>query len=154
MTKIVQNQIQLTCYLPWGLTERHEFPPLTLLHSEQSNLYRVLAVLSAAGLSNIGKSLYNRGGSGMTRKSVHRTWMPPPNAIQKKGLYVTVTGILDTVNYMEPSQGEIIQKPKMQELSSLFMTHCLSVVHALVKFHKYIPYGLGVMAQTQFTIWN
>ena len=28
-----------------------------------------------------------------TRKSVHRTWMPPPNAIQKKGLYVTVTGI-------------------------------------------------------------
>ena len=29
----------------------------------------------------------------MTRKSVHRTRMPPPNAIQKKGLYVTVTGI-------------------------------------------------------------
>ena len=28
-----------------------------------------------------------------TRKSVHRTRMPPPNAIQKKGLYVTVTGI-------------------------------------------------------------
>ena len=27
---------------------------------------------------------------------------------------------------MEPSQGEIIQKPKMQELSSLFMTHHLS----------------------------
>ena len=26
-------------------------------------------------------------------KSVHRTRMPPPNAIQKKGLYVTVTGI-------------------------------------------------------------
>ena len=25
-----------------------------------------------------------------TRKSVHRTRMPPPNAIQKKGLYVTV----------------------------------------------------------------
>ena len=38
------------------------------------------------------------GGSHMsdqvkTRKSVHRTRMPPPNAIQKKGLYVTVTGI-------------------------------------------------------------
>ena len=29
----------------------------------------------------------------VTRKSVHRTRMPPPNAIQKKGLYVTVTGI-------------------------------------------------------------
>ena len=60
----------------------------------------------------------------------------------------------DTVNYMEPSQGEIIQKPKMQELSSLFMTHCLSVMHALVQFHEYIPYGLGVMARTRFTIWN
>ena len=68
--------------------------------------------------------------------------MPPPNAIQKKGLYVTVTGIPDTVYYMEPSQGEIIQKTKMQELSSLFMTHRLSKMHALVKFHEYIPYGL------------
>ena len=55
---------------------------------------------------------------------------------------------------MEPSQGEIIQKPKMQELSSLFKTHRLSVMHALVKFHEYIPYGLGVMARTRFTIWN
>ena len=51
-------------------------------------------------------------------------------------------------------QGVIIQKPKMQELSSLFMTHRLSVMHALVKFHEYIPYGLGVMARTRFTIWN
>ena len=50
---------------------------------------------------------------------------------------------------MEPSQGEIIQKPKMQDLSSLFMTHCLSVMHALVKFHEYIPYVLGVIAQTR-----
>ena len=48
---------------------------------------------------------------------------------------------------MEPSQGEIIQKPKMQELSSLFMTHRINVMHALVKFHEYIPYSLGVMAQ-------
>ena len=55
---------------------------------------------------------------------------------------------------MEPSQGEIIQKPKMQELSSFSMTHPLSVMHALVKFHEYIPYGLGVMARTWFTIWN
>ena len=46
---------------------------------------------------------------------------------------------------MEPSQGEIIQKPKTQELSSLFLTHRLSVMHALVKFHEYIPYGLGVI---------
>ena len=55
---------------------------------------------------------------------------------------------------MEPSQGKIIQKQKMQELSSLFMTHHINVMHALVKFHEYIPYGLGVMAQTQFIIWN
>ena len=55
---------------------------------------------------------------------------------------------------MEPSQGEIIQKPKMQELSSLFMTHHINVMHALVMFHEYIPYSLGVMAQTRFTIWN
>ena len=58
------------------------------------------------------------------------------------------------VNYMEPSQGEIIQKPKMQELSSLFMAHHINVMHALVKFHEYIPYSLGVMARTRFTIWN
>ena len=50
---------------------------------------------------------------------------------------------------MELSQGEIIQKPKMQELSSLFMTHRLNVMYAPVKFHEYIPYGLGVMAWTR-----
>ena len=55
---------------------------------------------------------------------------------------------------MEPSQGEIIQKPKMQELPSLFMTHHINVMHALVKFHEYIPYSLGVMARTRFTIWD
>ena len=55
---------------------------------------------------------------------------------------------------MELNQGEIIQKPKMQELSSLFMTHGINVMHALVKFHEYIPYSLGVMARTRFTICN
>ena len=30
----------------------------------------------------------------------------------------------------------------------------LNVMHAPATFQKYIPYGLGVMAQTQFTIWN
>ena len=54
----------------------------------------------------------------------------------------------------ELSQEQIIQKPNKQELSSLFMTHRLNVMHAPVKFHKYIPYGLGVMAHTRFTIWN
>ena len=50
---------------------------------------------------------------------------------------------------MELSQGEIIQKPKMQELSSLFMTHRLIVMYAPVKFHEYIPYVFGVMAWTR-----
>ena len=55
---------------------------------------------------------------------------------------------------MELSQGKIIQKQKKQELSSLFMTNRLNVMHAPVKFHEYIPYGLGVMARTRLTIWN
>ena len=50
---------------------------------------------------------------------------------------------------MQLRQGKIIQKPKMQELSSLFMTHHINVMHALVKFHEYIPYSLGVMARTR-----
>ena len=52
---------------------------------------------------------------------------------------------------MELSQGEIIQKPKMQELSSLFMTHRLIVMYAPVKLHEYIAYSLGIMARTRFT---
>ena len=55
---------------------------------------------------------------------------------------------------MELSQGEIIQKPKMGKLSSLFMTHRLIVMYEPVKFHEYIPYSLGVMARTPFTICN
>ena len=55
---------------------------------------------------------------------------------------------------MELSQGEIIQKAKMQELSSLFMTYHLNVMHEPVKLHEYISYGLGAIARTQFTIWN
>ena len=39
----------------------------------------------------------------------------------------------------------------MQELFSLFMTHRINVMHALVKFHEYIPYSLGVMARTRLT---
>ena len=42
---------------------------------------------------------------------------------------------------MELSQGEIIQKAKTQEMSSLFMTYHLNVMHAPVKFHEYIHYG-------------
>ena len=70
-----------------------------------------------------------------TRKSVHRTQMPPPKCHSEKGYTC--------------SQGQVIHKPNKQELSSMFITHCLNVMHASVKFHKYIPYGLGVMAWTQ-----
>ena len=55
---------------------------------------------------------------------------------------------------MDLSQGQIIYKPNKQELSSMFITHCLNVMHASVNFYKYIPYGLGVMARTRFTTWN
>ena len=40
-------------------------------------------------------------------------------------------------------------KSKNQELSSLFMTHHINAMHALIKFLEYIPYGLGVMAWTR-----
>ena len=50
---------------------------------------------------------------------------------------------------MELCQGQIIQKPNKQELSSFFMTYRLIIMIAPVKFHKYIPYGLGIMAWTQ-----
>ena len=55
---------------------------------------------------------------------------------------------------MKLSQGEKIKKQKMQELSSLFMTHRLIVMYAPVKFHEYITYSFGVMARTPFTICN
>ena len=38
-------------------------------------------------------------------------------------------------------------KSKNQELSSLFMTHRINAMHALIKFPEYIPYG--VMARTR-----
>ena len=41
--------------------------------------------------------------------------------------------------FVQLSQGQIIQKPNKQELSSFFMTHRLNVMHAHVKYHKYIP---------------
>ena len=47
-------------------------------------------------------------------------------------------------------QGGIISKPKQPEFSLLFATHHLGMIKLHVKFHEYIPYGLGVMAQTQF----
>ena len=52
------------------------------------------------------------------------------------------------------SQGQIIYKPNKQDLSSMFITHRLNVMHASVNFHKYIPYGLEVMAHKRFTVWN
>ena len=55
---------------------------------------------------------------------------------------------------MQLRQGKIIKKQKMQELSSLFMPHRINVMHALVMFHEYLPYSLGVMARTRLTIWK
>ena len=55
---------------------------------------------------------------------------------------------------MQRRQGKIIQKQKMHEVSSLFLTHRINVMHALVKFHECIPYSLGVIARTPLTIWN
>ena len=37
---------------------------------------------------------------------------------------------------MELSQGQIIQKPNKQDLSSFFMTHRINVMHAPVNFHN------------------
>ena len=45
-------------------------------------------------------------------------------------------------------------KTKNARVVFLFMTHRLNVMHAPVKFHEYIPYGLGVMTWTRLTIWN
>ena len=60
---------------------------------------------------------------------------------------------LDTVYYMELSQREIIQKPKIQELSSLFMTHRPIVMYALWSFmntfHKVLELShLGMFVTT------
>ena len=50
---------------------------------------------------------------------------------------------------MELNQGEILQKPKMQNLSSLFMTHRLIVMYAPVKFHEYIHKVLELWSDTK-----
>ena len=55
---------------------------------------------------------------------------------------------------MGRTDGRIGGGIKMPELSSLFMTHQLNVMHAPVWFHEYIPYNLGVMARAPFTICN
>ena len=44
----------------------------------------------------------------------------------------------------------IISKLKKRELSFLTVTHCLDKIRPSVKFHEYIPYGLGVTNGTQF----
>ena len=90
--------------------------------------------------------------------------MPPPKCHSEKGyicncdrysMKLLLRLIWPTQGLLYgTSQGQIIYKPNKQELSSMFITHRLNVIHASVNFHKYIPYGLGVMAHTRFTIWN
>ena len=48
---------------------------------------------------------------------------------------------------MVRTDGRIGGAEKMPELSSLFMTHQLNVMHAPVQFHEYIPYGLGIKSR-------
>ena len=45
---------------------------------------------------------------------------------------------------------------KTKNARVVYLVHdtCLNVMHAPVKFHEYIPYGLGVMTRTRLTIWN
>ena len=62
---------------------------IKISHSNTMIMHALLFVLNKVPLFLI----FRRYIIGQTRKSVHRTRMPPPNAIQKKGLYVTVTGI-------------------------------------------------------------
>ena len=83
--------------------------------------------------------------SGTTRKSVHRTRMPLPECHSEKG-YIC--------NCDRYNMKLIIHKPNKQELSSMFITHRLNVMHASLNFYKYIPYSLVVTAHTWFTIWN
>ena len=45
---------------------------------------------------------------------------------------------------MGRTDGGIGRGIKKKELSSLFMTHQLNVIHAPVQFHEYIPYSLGL----------
>ena len=63
-------------------------------------------------------------------------------------------GQIENLPVLSDSPAVFVKTAKMQEFSSLLMTHLLSVMHALVKFHEYISYGLGVMARTQLTVWN
>ena len=52
---------------------------------------------------------------------------------------------------MELSQGQIIKKPNKQELSSMFITHPLNVMHASVNFHKYTR---DVRNELLISIWR
>ena len=55
------------------------------------------------------------------------------------------------VYYMELSQGQIIQKPNKQELSSLFMTHRLEVMHAPVYSIRFRSYGPDTVYYTKLS---
>ena len=63
-------------------------------------------------------------------------------------------GVMAQIMFTIWTKSRIDNSKTKKALSSLFITHHHNVMHAPEKFHKYIPYGLGVMAWTQFTIWN
>ena len=43
-------------------------------------------------------------------------------------------------------QGQVMHKPRKQELSILLTTHCLDKIHISMKFRHHIPYGSEVVA--------
>ena len=55
------------------------------------------------------------------------------------------------VYYMDLSQGQIIQKPNKQELSSFYTTHHHNVMQGPVKFHKNTAEGVVAPAAAKVT---
>ena len=67
--------------------------------------------------------------------------------------HLTIENLIHNIDNNEMLMAYILQI-YLPLIKREFMTHRINVMHALVKFHEYIPYSLGVMARTQLTIWN
>ena len=67
--------------------------------------------------------------------------------------HLTIENLIHNIDNNEMLM-HIFYKYNLPLIKKEFMTHRINVMHALVKFHEYIPYSLGVMARTRLTIWN
>ena len=67
--------------------------------------------------------------------------------------HLTIENLIHNIDNNEMLM-HIFYKIYLPLIKREFMTHRINVMHALVKFHEYIPYSLGVMARTRLTIWN